>query len=80
MVILTADTTPLSAEAVESGALPPFVDQAFADALWSAQVDAQDALAAMYPDAEHVTATNSTHYIQVEQPRIVIDAIRDVRA
>lgn len=79
MMILTADTTPITAEAIASGAFPPFVDQAFADALWSAQVDAQDALAAMYPDAEHVTKTNSTHYIQVEQPQIVIDAIRDVR-
>lgn len=79
MIILTADTTPFTPEAIASGALPDFVDQEFFDALWSAQLAAQDELAATYPDAEHITDTDATHYIHVEQPQLVVDAIRDVR-
>ena len=79
MVILTADTFTITPEAIASGAFPPFVDQAFVDALWSAQLAAQDKLAASYPNAQHITETNATHYIHVEQPQIVVDAIRDAR-
>jgi len=79
MIILTADTWSLTPEAIASGALPDFVDQEFSDALWSAQLAAQDELAATYPDAEHITDTDATHYIHVEQPQLVVDAIRDVR-
>jgi hypothetical protein len=54
------------------------VDQEFADALWAAQLAAQDELAKMFPGAEHITNTNSNHYIHNEQPQLVIDAIRQV--
>ena len=77
-IILTADRFSITPEAVASGALPPFVTQAFADALWSAQLVAQDKLAAHYPEAEHITMTNATHYIQNDNPRLVVDSIRDV--
>ena len=63
MVILTADTWLITPELIASGVLPDFVDQEFSDALWSAQLAAQDELAATYPDAEHITDTNATHYI-----------------
>jgi pimeloyl-ACP methyl ester carboxylesterase len=36
----------------------------------------QDRLAGLVPDGRHVIATNSGHYIQLEEPQLVIDAIR----
>lgn len=47
-VVLSADRKVISAEDIASGKLPPFVTQSFADALWSAQRAAQDALAATW--------------------------------
>ena len=78
MVILTADLPPISREDVASGALPAFVTTEFVDALWAAQVAAQDRLAGLFPFARHVTNTDSRHYIHAEQPQVVIDAIREV--
>ena len=80
MVILTADLRPISAQDVADGLFPPDVTVDFAEALWAAQVAAQDKLARLFPDALHITKTNSHHYIHYEQPQIVIDAIRDVVA
>lgn len=39
---------------------------------------AQDGLAGLLPDARHVIATESEHYIQLQQPELVIDAVREV--
>jgi len=77
-IVLTADRPQLTAEVLASGELPAGVDQEFADALWAAQLAAQDELAKMFPGAEHITNTNSTHYIHTEQPQLVIDSIRQV--
>ena len=38
----------------------------------------QDHLAALSPDARHTIATESEHYIQLQQPELVIDAVRAV--
>ncbi len=38
----------------------------------------QDKLAALVPGARHVIAARSGHYIQFDQPKLVIDAIRSV--
>ena len=76
--ILTADINPISATDIADGVFPPIVTQQFADALWTAQMSAQDALARLFPNAKHITNTNSRHYIHYEQPRIVIDAIREI--
>jgi pimeloyl-ACP methyl ester carboxylesterase len=38
----------------------------------------QDKLAALVPGARHVIAARSGHYIQLDQPKLVIDAIRSV--
>ena len=78
MVILTADRPPIGAQDVASGALPPAVTIAFVEALWGAQVAAQASLAALFPFAHHVTNTGSRHYIHLEQPQVVGDAIREV--
>jgi pimeloyl-ACP methyl ester carboxylesterase len=38
----------------------------------------QDALATLAPNAKHTIATKSGHYIQVQEPQLVIDAIKQV--
>jgi pimeloyl-ACP methyl ester carboxylesterase len=48
------------------------------DALDQAWAAAQAGLAALRPDARHVVATESAHYIQLQQPELVIEAIRQV--
>jgi pimeloyl-ACP methyl ester carboxylesterase len=77
-VVLSADKPQLAPAVIAQRGLPPGVDQAFADALWAAQLAAQDNLAHRYPGSIHVTKTDSTHYIQVEQPRLVTRWIRYV--
>jgi pimeloyl-ACP methyl ester carboxylesterase len=81
-VILTADQWPFTAEVIESGrasgAIPEFITLEFTDALWAAQLAAQDTFAAMFPGAEHVTETDASHYIHLDNPQLVIDSIRDV--
>jgi pimeloyl-ACP methyl ester carboxylesterase len=78
VIVLTADHPQLTPEMLASGQLPEAVDQEFADALWKAQMAAQDRLAALFPDGQHITETNSTHYIQRDNPQLVVDSIRDV--
>jgi len=78
VIVLTADKRPITAQDIAEGKFPPIVTEDFADALWTAQWAAQDSLASLFPDGEHITNTNSGHYIQLEQPRLVIDSIRAV--
>ena len=78
VIVLTADTPQLTPEILASGQLPAGVDQAFADALWAAQLAAQDLLPAKFAHATHVTDTQSNHYIQLGNPQLVIDSIREV--
>lgn len=47
------------------------------DVTWPAWLAAQDRLATLL-GANHITDTNSGHYIAGEQPQLVIDAIRQV--
>jgi len=47
-------------------------DPAVLESAWGA---AQDGLAGLVPDARHVVATASSHYVQLEQPELVIDAV-----
>ncbi len=77
-VVLTADRPQLTKEALAEGQFPAGVNQEFADALWAAQLAAQEKLAKKFPGAEHITDTNSTHYIHLENPRLVSDSIRRV--
>jgi hypothetical protein len=48
------------------------------DLLEHAWTTAQTDLAALLPDARHEIAPESEHYIQLEQPELVIAAIHDV--
>jgi pimeloyl-ACP methyl ester carboxylesterase len=77
-VVLTADRPQLTKEALAEGQFPAGVDQEFADDLWASQLAAQEKLAEKFPSAEHITDTNSTHYIHLENPRLVSDSIRGV--
>ena len=54
------------------------MDQEFADALWAAQLAAQEKLAEKFPGAEHITDTNSSHFIHFYNPQLVTDSIRQV--
>lgn len=59
--------------------LPPGIPAAFSpDAFEAAWREGQRRLAALLPDARHEIATESDHYVQVEQPALVVDAIRSV--
>ena len=60
-------------------ALPPNVPAAFSPAAFEAAWQkGQGELVALEPDAKHAIATDSDHYIQVEQPDLVVDAVRQV--
>ncbi len=50
----------------------------FPAALNSAWHTGQDALAALSPNAKHTIATKSAHYIQIQEPQLVVDAIKQV--
>jgi hypothetical protein len=67
---------------VISAGLPfgiPEADLGFSpDALQAAWTVAQDELATLVPDARHIIATESAHYVQLQQPELVITAIDDV--
>ena len=57
----------------------PAADLGFApDALDRAWSGAQGDLAALVPHARHVVAAESAHYVQLQQPELVIAAIREV--
>ena len=60
-------------------ALPPNVPASFSPAAFEAAWrEGQNQLVALVPEARHVIATESDHYIQIEQPDLVIDAVRQV--
>jgi pimeloyl-ACP methyl ester carboxylesterase len=78
VVVLTAGRPQLTSDVIESGQLPPEVTLSFVDALWAAQMTAQDRLAGLFPGGRHVEVPNSTLYIHIDQPEVVVDSIGDV--
>jgi pimeloyl-ACP methyl ester carboxylesterase len=50
----------------------------FPGALDTAWHTTQDALATLVPNAKHRIATKSSHYIQIQEPQLVINAIKQV--
>jgi pimeloyl-ACP methyl ester carboxylesterase len=57
---------------------PPGVPQDFQDALNRAWATSQDHLARHLPHGRHILARRSAHFIQIDQPGLVIRAIRQV--
>ena len=76
LVVLTPSvSTDALAPPEMRAALPPDFPW---DALEAVHQALQDELAALAPGARHVIATRSGHYIQLQQPELVIEAIRQV--
>ena len=69
---------PQIAVGVANGSLPADIDPGYGPALDAVQPKAQADLAQLVPGATHVTNTNSGHNINIEQPQLVIDGVRDV--
>jgi len=59
-------------------ALPSDLPTGLADAVERAWQGSQDRLASQRPDTRHVVVAESSHYIQVEQPQVVIDAVEQI--
>jgi pimeloyl-ACP methyl ester carboxylesterase len=80
LVVLSADRPwgPQIPSMIAAGKLPNDVPPDFGYITDAAQKKAQEQLAKLVPNAKHITNTNSGHEIHKEQPRLVIDAIREV--
>ena len=80
LVVLSADRPwgPQVPPLIDSGELPPGTPPDFGHVIDAAQKSAQEDLAKLVPNAQHVTETDSGHDIHIEQPQLVIDAIRRV--
>jgi pimeloyl-ACP methyl ester carboxylesterase len=63
---------------IAAGKLPPGIPADFGSTVDKAWKEGQDHAAKLVPNARHITKTDSGHSIQLEQPRLVIDAIRQV--
>jgi pimeloyl-ACP methyl ester carboxylesterase len=59
-------------------ALPPDLQPGLGDAVERAWQASQGWLAALLPDTRHVVVADSSHYIQVERPQVVVDAVEQV--
>ena len=77
-IVLTAGLSQITPELIASGELPPEITQAIADEFWPIQTTSQNNLANLFPDGRHVVVTDSSHYIHIIKPSVVIDAITDV--
>ncbi len=69
-LVVLSKAHPFGVSARELGFPPEALERA-----WGA---AQNELAGLVPGTQHVIATESGHYIQFEQPQLVIDAVRRV--
>jgi pimeloyl-ACP methyl ester carboxylesterase len=80
LVVLSADFLfgPNWRSKIVEGVVPPGTPSDLGYVIDKAQKSAQEGLAALVPDAKHVTNTHSGHNIPMEQPQLVIDAIREV--
>ena len=63
---------------VPGGKLPPGIPADFGATVDQAWKEGQDHDAQLVPNARHIAKTDSGHNIQLEQPRLVIEAIRQV--
>jgi pimeloyl-ACP methyl ester carboxylesterase len=80
LVVLSADRPwgPQIPSMIKAGKLPSDVPPDFGYVTDAAQKKAQEQLAKLVPNAKHITNTNSGHEIHKEQPRLVIDASREI--
>lgn len=80
LIVLSADRPwgPQIPSMIASGILPADIPPDFGYVTDAAQKQAQAKLAQLVPNAKHITKTHSGHEIHKEQPRLVIEAIREV--
>src|SRR6476469_4608790 len=80
LVVLSADRPwgPQLPSMIAEGKVSADIPPDFGYVTDAAQKKAQERLAALVPNAKHITKTNSGHEIHKEQPQLVIDAIREV--
>jgi hypothetical protein len=65
-------------EGIANGTLPADILPGYGAAIDAVQPTVQMHLAELVPDAKHITNTNSGHNINIEQPQLVIDSVREV--
>jgi pimeloyl-ACP methyl ester carboxylesterase len=58
--------------------LPSDLPAGLPAAVEKAWLAGQEELAGLLPDTPHIIATKSSHYVEIEQPQLVIDAIKQV--
>jgi len=63
---------------IAAGKLPRGIPTDFGSTVDKAWKEGQDHDAKLVPNARHIMKTDSSHNIQLEQPRMVVDAIRQV--
>ncbi len=82
LVVLSADELlgPSFPAMIASGAVPADVPPDFGYVFDAAQAKAQARLAALAPNAVHLTHTRSGHDIHLVQPQLVVDAVLEVVA
>jgi pimeloyl-ACP methyl ester carboxylesterase len=76
-IVLTSDQPYNFQALIEQGILPPDTPTDFGPIVFKAHLKGQKRLASLL-HARHITHTQASHYIQNEQPQLVIDAIREV--
>jgi pimeloyl-ACP methyl ester carboxylesterase len=83
VVVVSRDTSvhhmgPFIASLVVQGTLPAFVPADFGytnDRAWN---QAQDKLARLVPNTQHIVVKGLDHHIQIDHPQVVTDALHDV--
>lgn len=77
VIVLTSDQTYDMKALIEQGVIPDDSPVEFGDIIFKNHLKAQRKLAGIY-NAKLITNTNAGHYIQVEQPELVVSSIREV--
>lgn len=76
-IILASDKPYDFKELIKEGVLPPDAPLDFGPKVFNAHIKGQERLAAIY-GGKLIKNTHAGHYIQNENPKVVIDAIREV--
>ncbi|MGB3363379.1 MAG: alpha/beta hydrolase [Thermodesulfobacteriota bacterium] len=78
LIVLSATELPAVGPLVDAGLLTQEEAQALVAVLQDVLLDTRGDLVSEVPGAEHVTDTNSGHFIHQEQPELVVEQIRKV--
>ena len=80
LIVLSSDEPYDLIPYVKDGTLPLTIAQAkeFGRILFQEVLYARANLVSQVPGARHITNTDSGHYIHQEQPKLVIDSVREV--